>query len=130
MSIVLGYDDSPGAVIALATAITVAAKWGEQLVLVYGAGERQTQPAKTRKRGRAMLSNAVERAHAAGVDTQVELVDAKPAAALHEVAERLDATVIVVGTVGTSPLKGAMVGSTPHKLLQISSRPVLCVPVG
>jgi nucleotide-binding universal stress UspA family protein len=37
--------------------------------------------------------------------------------------------VIVVGTAGESPLKGAMLGSTPHKLLHLSSRPVLCVPV-
>ena len=41
-----------------------------------------------------------------------------------------DATVIVVGTAGESPLKGAMLGSTPHKLLQLSARPVLCVPAG
>jgi len=34
----------------------------------------------------------------------------------------------VVGTYGESPLRGAMLGSTPHKLLHWSSRPVLCVP--
>jgi nucleotide-binding universal stress UspA family protein len=45
------------------------------------------------------------------------------------VADAHDATVIVVGTAGESPLKGAMLGSTPHKLLHLSSRPVLCVPV-
>ena len=38
MSIVLGYDESPGADAALATAITVAARLGEHLVIVYGAG--------------------------------------------------------------------------------------------
>jgi nucleotide-binding universal stress UspA family protein len=37
---------------------------------------------------------------------------------------------IVVGTYGESPLKGAILGSTPHKLLHLSSRPVLVVPVG
>ena len=44
-------------------------------------------------------------------------------------AEECDATVIVVGTSGESPIRGAMLGSTPHKLLQLSSLPVLCVPV-
>ena len=37
---------------------------------------------------------------------------------------------IVVGTTGESPLKGAVLGSTPHRLLHLSERPVLCVPVG
>jgi hypothetical protein len=35
-----------------------------------------------REIGRTALSHAVKRAHAAGVDTQIELVDAKPAQAL------------------------------------------------
>jgi nucleotide-binding universal stress UspA family protein len=59
----------------------------------------------------------------------VELVDAKPADAILAVADRVDAAVIVVGTWGESPLRGALLGSTPHKLLQLSTRPVLCVPV-
>ena len=35
---------------------------------------------------------------------------------------------IVVGTYGEHPLRGAILGSTPHKLLHLSSRPVLAVP--
>jgi nucleotide-binding universal stress UspA family protein len=58
------------------------------------------------------------------------MVDARPAEALLSVADACDARVIVVGTWGESPLKGAMLGSTPHKLLHLSSRPVLCVPAG
>lgn len=38
------------------------------------------------------------------------------------------ARVVVVGTYGESPLKGALLGSTPHKLLAISEVPVLVVP--
>jgi nucleotide-binding universal stress UspA family protein len=38
--------------------------------------------------------------------------------------------VIVVGSYGESPLKGAILGSTPHKLLHISERPVVVVPGG
>jgi len=40
------------------------------------------------------------------------------------------ARVIVVGTSGESPLRGAVLGSVPHKLLHLASRPVLCVPAG
>jgi nucleotide-binding universal stress UspA family protein len=63
------------------------------------------------------------------VTASVRLVDAKPADALVQVGNQVDATVIVVGTAGESPLRGAMLGSTPHKLLHLTNRPVLCVPV-
>ncbi|MDO9456714.1 universal stress protein [Nocardioides sp.] len=135
MAVVVGYDESPGADAALATAITIASRFGEVLVLVYGAGppgglgeEAGPHRDALREIGRTALSHAVERAHAAGVDTQIELVDAKPAQAMLEVGDKHDATVLVVGTAGESPLKGAMLGSTPHKLLHLSTRPVLCVP--
>ncbi|MGA8255378.1 MAG: universal stress protein [Nocardioides sp.] len=135
MAVVLGYDESPGSEAALSTAITVASRFGETLVLVYGAappgglGEEATAHRDAlRERGQVALSHAVERAQAAGVETQVKVVDAKPAQALLAVADQFDATVIVVGTAGESPLKGAMLGSTPHKLLHLSNRPVLCVP--
>ena len=136
MAVVVGYDESPGADIALDTAIQVAARWGEPLILVYGAGppggmgeEVSAHRAALREIGRSALSHALERAQGAAIDTQVELVDAKPAQALIQVADAHDATVIVVGTTGESPLRGAVLGSTPHKLLHLSTRPVLCVPI-
>ncbi|NEE08864.1 universal stress protein, partial [Streptomyces sp. SID7499] len=52
----------------------------------------------------------------------------KPAPALLDAAERHGARVIVVGTWGESPMRGALLGSTPHKLLHMSTVPVLCVP--
>ena len=36
----------------------------------------------------------------------------------------------IVRTYGESPIKGAILGSTPHKLLHLSDRPVLVVPGG
>ncbi|WP_134766230.1 universal stress protein [Nocardioides sp. 1609] len=135
MAVVLGYDESPGADAALATAISVASRFDEVLVLVYGAGppgglgeEAGAHRDALREIGRTALAHAVERAEAAGVRTEVELVDSKPAQAMLEVGEKHDATVLVVGTAGESPLRGAMLGSTPHKLLHLSTRPVLCVP--
>jgi nucleotide-binding universal stress UspA family protein len=80
------------------------------------------------KRGRDALQQAVGVADAAGVTTILELVDEKPAQALLDAADKYDARLIVVGTYGESPLKGAILGSTPHKLLHWSNRPVLCVP--
>ena len=136
MAVVLGYDESPGSEVALDTAIRVAARWEEPLTIVYGAGppggvgeEHKAHRDALMEIGQHALDRAVERAREQGVTTEVRLVDAKPAQALLEVAEEQDATVIVVGTTGESPLRSAMLGSTPHKLLHLSSRPVLCVPV-
>jgi nucleotide-binding universal stress UspA family protein len=135
MAVVLGYDESPGSARALNAAIEVATAFGEPLILVYGiaapggTGEEYASHREAlRTIGRTALEAAVEAADAAGVPTTLELVDAKPAEALLRIADTYDARVIVVGTWGESPLKGAMLGSTPHKLLHLSSRPVLCVP--
>jgi nucleotide-binding universal stress UspA family protein len=62
------------------------------------------------------------------VQAEVELVDERPAQALADLAARHDARMIVVGTYGESPIKGAILGSTPHKLLHLAERPVLVVP--
>lgn len=135
MAVVLGYDESPGSVKALDAAIEVAAAFGEPLVLVYGAGapggvgeEYRSHAEALQEIGRKALAHAVEAADEAGVPTSVEIIDAKPAQAIIQVADKHDARVIVVGNWGESPIKGAMLGSTPHKLLHLSTRPVLCVP--
>ena len=135
MTIVLGYDESPGARRALGYAVDLAKLLGDTLVIVYGAGppgrmgdELAEHFKAVAERGRAALDQAVETPTAAGVAATVELVDEKPAQALLDVADQHDARLIVVGTYGESPLRGAMLGSTPHKLLHWSSRPVLCVP--
>jgi nucleotide-binding universal stress UspA family protein len=78
--------------------------------------------------GQSVVGPAVEKARAAGVEADVELVDERPAEALLQLAAKRDARLIVVGTYGESPLRGAILGSVPHKLLQASDRPVLVVP--
>ena len=80
--------------------------------------------------GRKATARALAYAEAPASRRTIDLVTAKPAEALIQVADECDATVIVVGTSGESPIKSAMLGSTPHKLLQLSTRPVLCVPAG
>ncbi|MGW1818270.1 universal stress protein [Streptomyces sp. NPDC002125] len=135
MSVVLGYDESPGAARALRVAIEVAAAFGERLVLVYGAAppgptgeEYRAQYEAIRQAGRAGLERAVAAAEEAGVPTTVAVVDLKPAQALIEAAAQHGARVIIVGSRGESPMRGALLGSTPHKLLHLSTVPVLCVP--
>ncbi|MFJ5774357.1 universal stress protein [Streptomyces sp. NPDC093094] len=135
MSVVLGYDESPGAVRALRVAIEVSAAFDEPLVLVYGAAppgtvgeEAAAHREVLHEAGRAALDHAVRVADEAGVRTTVEVIDQKPADALINAASRHAARFIVVGSWGESPLRGALLGSTPHKLLHLSRTPVLCVP--
>ena len=137
MSIVLGYDESPGARRALATAINLARRLDESLVLVYAVAPPGRTGEEFRSHmdaltdlGRAAAAHALRDAEAAGVNTVVELVEEKPAEGLLDVADRYDASLIVVGTWGETPIRSAMLGSTPHKLLHLSARPVLCVPAG
>jgi hypothetical protein len=76
----------------------------------------------------AVTRPAVAAAEAAGVRAVVQLVDERPARALVDAADEHDAEVIVVGIWNESPLRGLLLGSVAHKLLQLSDRPVLCLP--
>ena len=89
MAVVLGYDESPGAEVALDTAIRVAARWEEPLTIVYGAGppggvgeEHRAHRDALMEIGQHALDRAVELAREQGVPTEIRLVDAKPAQAL------------------------------------------------
>ena len=77
---------------------------------------------------RALRRRAGPRRWTPGVDAEVALVPERPYAALLSLAEERDARYIVVGGWGESPIRGAILGSTPHKLLHLSERPVLVVP--
>ena len=104
---------------------TVARRFGEPLVLVYGAAppggiegeEFRAHLEALEELGRRAVAHAVERATAEGVTTEVAVVREKPAEALVTVADERDATMIVVGSYGETPLRGALLGSTPHRLL-------------
>ncbi len=136
-SIVLGLDTSPGAERALTVAIRLARSLDVPLVLVHGvappgrvgeeAGEAREAIEELEE---TVTGPAVAAADAAGVRTVVEVVNDRPAPALVAAADEHDAEVIVVGTWNESPLRGLLLGSVAHKLLQLSDRPVLCVPGG
>lgn len=133
--LIVGYDDSDGARAALVVAIELAADLGDRLVIAFGyeppgdIGEELTAArAAVREIGERVAHHALARATAAGVDAELAVIDARPVDALLALAEERDARMIVVGSYGESPIKGAILGSTPHKLLHLADRPVLAVP--
>jgi len=132
--IVVGYDASDSARAALAAAVELAGPLGDEVhvVVAYevhrGGGEVADFAAALAERAQTLVKLARDQAAGLHAQIETEAVEAPRADALVDVAERLAARMIVVGTRGESPLRGALVGSTPHKLLQISERPVLIVP--
>ena len=134
--IVIGYVASPGAQAALLEAAELAKLSGSLLVIVfayeipaaYGGGETGDYRRTLRELAENATNDAVERIRDTGVKYEVELVPKRPVDALLDTAKERDAQMIVVGTQGEHPLAGAILGSVPHKLLHVSTLPVLVVP--
>jgi nucleotide-binding universal stress UspA family protein len=133
---VVGYDDSAGAKRALDAAIELAGALRESLVVAFAAqppgrsvgDEYGSHLALLEERGAALTAAAVARAADAGVKAEAVVADRKVVDLLLDLADEHRARAIVVGTYGESPLRGAVLGSTPHKLLHLSRVPVLAVP--
>jgi nucleotide-binding universal stress UspA family protein len=133
--VVVGYDGSACAKVALGAATEIAKQYGEKLIIAFGyelnkvTGEigdyhhALQELATTRlKEGAALVGDE-------GVEIEAVIMEEAPARALVELADTRDARMIVVGTRGESPIHGALLGSTPHKLVHLSTRPVLVVPL-
>jgi nucleotide-binding universal stress UspA family protein len=133
---VVGYDGSQGAQAALAAAIDLARPLGESLVIAFAAqppgrsvgDEYRAHLATLEERGNELTGAAVARATEAGVQSEAVVADRRVVDLLLDLADEHGARAIVVGTYGESPLRGAVLGSTPHKLLHLSKVPVLAVP--
>ena len=136
-SIVVGYDASPGAHAALDHALGLAAAFGDRLIIGFGVAppvrlgeESRAHRDALREEAERLTVDALERAQGTDVEVEVALVEDRPSSALVGLADDNDARMIVVGSYGERPLKGAILGSTPHKLLHLAGRPVLVVPEG
>ena len=133
-TIVVGYDASDCARAALNTAIDVGKAFGDDVHVVVAyevhrlGGEVADFAAALAERAQQIVKLANDQAAGLHAEIHTEIVEERAADALVEVADRLDARLIVVGSRGESPLRGALVGSTPHKLMQVAERPLLVVP--
>jgi nucleotide-binding universal stress UspA family protein len=134
--IIVGYDGSDCAKAALTVAAEVAAAYGEKLIAAFGydvnplGGNVPEWARALREVATVRLeeAQAIVAQSAHEIELEAVIVERSPAEGLAELAKQRDARVIVVGTRGESPFHAALVGSTPHKLLQLADRPVLVVP--
>jgi nucleotide-binding universal stress UspA family protein len=134
-TIVVGYDSSDCGKQALDRAVELAKSLGDEVVVVFGyappgiwGGEIVEHEEAIEELGEKLTGEARERAAARGIEVEVAMVPKRGAEALIEVADQREARMIVVGSYGEAPLKGALLGSTPNRLLHIADRPVLVVP--
>ena len=134
-TIVVGYDGTDGSKAALSEALRVATEIGGEVVAVFAydrvivGGESHDLDAQVHARGDAMLAEAEATAQAAGIALRKEYIEESAASALVTVGDEEDARFIVVGSYGERPLKGAIVGSTPYKLIHLADRPVIVVRI-
>jgi nucleotide-binding universal stress UspA family protein len=135
-ALVVGYDGSKCATAALDYAVELARDLGDTVVIAFGydpggpGEEYKVHREVVRARGEEVTSEAAKRAGEAGVEVEVELRAERPVEALLSLAAERETRAIVVGSYGEHPIKGAILGSTPYKLLYLAEHPVMVVPAG
>jgi nucleotide-binding universal stress UspA family protein len=134
-TIMLGLDGSDGSRAAIPVAADIARRYGASLVLAHieerVAGKGGVWPIKDEETLRAEIEEDARNLSDAGIETTIEtraIVLGGPAHALEDLADSVDADLIVVGRHGHSPIAGLLVGSVTQRLLHISRRPVLATP--
>ena len=135
-ALIVGYDGSDCARAAFDSAVELARSTGDRIVIAFGyeppsgyGEEIAAHREVVRRHGERVTAEAIDRAAELGVEAELALVPERPSEALEELADEHDARAIVVGSHGESPLRSALLGSTPHRLLHGAKRPVLVVPV-
>jgi nucleotide-binding universal stress UspA family protein len=134
-TIVLGLDGSDSSDHALEHATMLAREQGSSVRVVHvieivagrGGGllhfDEGAIKAKVEQQTRELVD--------AGVDAELELHSAMaggPAHVIAEVAERVNADVIITGTRGHTAATGILLGSVTHRLLHVSRCPLLVIP--
>ncbi len=143
-TVVVGTDGSDSSMRAVERAATIAAEQDAKLIVATAHppvreehGGWSVAPGSTHGKDYRMVGNAPiyailqdarERAHKAGANNVVEksLVGA-PINALVQLAEEIQADLLVVGNVGLSSVAGRLLGSVPSEVSRKSRTDVLIV---
>ena len=134
--IVVGYDGSQAAHVALSRAIERVGPYGK-LYLVHawevpeawrGRGTYQPYVDRALTDAEAMMETAVE-AHPGlkGIAWERELIGGPPAKAITDVADIRRADEIILGTRGFGRVR-ALLGSVAHELIHLAPCPVTVIP--
>lgn len=136
--IVLALDGSPESELGLAVAEDLARALGAPITVVHvremmlapvvGGVPRRIDESELEQRIRGQVASLI----ASGIDTELQIVASTyaggPAHEIVEVANAIDAGLIVTGSRGQGMIKGLLVGSVAHRLPYLATCPVLIVP--
>ena len=135
-TVVVATDGSEPGDLAMAFARDLAVDQKARLLVIYvdelvpghgGAHHAQALEPEIKTK----VSDQVTALKADGIDADFEVHQVKvsgPAHAIADAASDAKADLIILGSVGSGPLKGLLLGSVAHRLLQIAPCPVLVVP--
>jgi len=93
-------------------------------------GRVERTPTESDAEAREAVTQGVQALIQAGVDAQGEVREALYGHAAREIVEdakKHDAGVIIMGSRGRSDLAGLVLGSTVHKVIHLTDRPVLVI---
>lgn len=137
--IVIGTDGSADAQEAVAKTADLAARLSAEVVLVHafepldhlddldgGHDLSEVEEATTRQLQEEWTAPLA----AMGVATQTRVAHGHPADVLCDLADEIDADLIVVGARGLGRLESLLLGSTSSRVVNSSTRPVLVIPSG
>lgn len=80
------------------------------------------------KESKYRLDGYKERLESAGIQTETHLGAGKPPAEIIRISRDVNATMIIIGTTGKDRLQDFVIGSTSHRVAQLSELPTLLVP--
>ncbi|HEX7323397.1 MAG TPA: universal stress protein [Mycobacterium sp.] len=133
-TVVVGTDGSDSSLRAVDRAGALASKLGATLIVAtaYIPAADHSATGTYQESGDARvyaeLENAKERAAAAGATKiQERAIPGSPVEVLVELAEEVDADLLVVGSVGVNTIAGRLLGSVPTSVLRQSKVDVLVV---
>ena len=145
-SIVCGVDGSPDAQAALQVAVRLAGQLNLGLVVAHVAepafvpyaaaipfggvagGEALLEERESQREFAERLLEQI--VVTAGIDAERRTAVGVPAERLAEIADEVDAELIVVGSRGRGAFKAAFLGSVSNALVGVARCPVLIVPPG
>jgi len=132
--IVLAVDGSPPAKRAIPVAADIASKYGSEVIAVYVQEQQLGRGGPigydTTEEAIRVADDAARSLKDMGVSARAEAraaIAGKAAQEIMDVAATEDAGLIVMGSRGMSDWEGLLVGSVAHKVVHLSSMPVLIV---
>jgi nucleotide-binding universal stress UspA family protein len=134
-TIVLALDGSDGSKKAIPTAAALAREDGARIVVAHVeqdiAGKGGGPIVATEDEIQAEIRKQAEELSSDGLQADLEvrtITLGGPAHVIADIAEEVNADLIVVGTHGHTAVGGLLLGSVTHRLVHIAPCPVLVVP--